>query len=254
MRTTIKIVILLFFICTSMSGTSSPDMEKYMRQHALIWEQLPMQWNEGAFLGNGLVGMMVYADSTLNALVFHLGRPDVTDHRKAPYRKTSIGTEEADKMVDFCRLDIGKMLLFPEGKILSGTFYLDIYNAELTGHLKTDKGDLTFHAYTPQPEEVNIVEVSSGIPYRWKGIPGNPCSPRIRVFPHLKEKLKYKDNPVPVVNQKDKEGSWVQSLLAGGDYATYWKEVPDGKSRSVLYISTANEVPASSLLPKPSKP
>ena len=40
--------------------------------------------------------MMVYADSTLNALVFHLGRPDVTDHRKAPYRKTSIGTEEAD--------------------------------------------------------------------------------------------------------------------------------------------------------------
>ena len=135
MRTTIKIVILLFFICTSMSGTSSPDMEKYMRQHALIWEQLPMQWNEGAFLGNGLVGMMVYADSTLNALVFHLGRPDVTDHRKAPYRKTSIGTEEADKMVDFCRLDIGKMLLFPEGKILSGTFYLDIYNAELTGHL-----------------------------------------------------------------------------------------------------------------------
>ena len=106
---------------------------------------------------------------------------------------------------------------------------------------------MTFHAYTPQPEEVNIVEVSSGIPYRWKGIPGNPCSPRIRVFPHLKEKLKYKDNPVPVVNQKDKEGSWVQSLLAGGDYATYWKEVPDGKSRSVLYISTANEVPASSL-------
>ena len=112
MRSTIKIVILLFFICTSMSGASFPDMEKYMRQHALIWEQLPMQWNEGAFLGNGLVGMMVYADSTLNALVFHLGRPDVTDHRKAPYRKTSIGTEEADKMVDFCRLDVGKMLLF----------------------------------------------------------------------------------------------------------------------------------------------
>lgn len=70
-----------------MSGASFPDMEKYMRQHALIWEQLPMQWNEGAFLGNGLVGMMVYADSTLNALVFHLGRPDVTDHRKAPTEK-----------------------------------------------------------------------------------------------------------------------------------------------------------------------
>ena len=105
-----------------MSGASFPDMEKYMRQHALIWEQLPMQWNEGAFLGNGLVGMMVYADSTLNALVFHLGRPDVTDHRKAPYRKTSIGTEEQIKWWIFAGLNVGKMLLFPEGKILSGTF------------------------------------------------------------------------------------------------------------------------------------
>lgn len=28
MRSTIKIVILLFFICTSMSGASFPDMEK----------------------------------------------------------------------------------------------------------------------------------------------------------------------------------------------------------------------------------
>ena len=103
MRSTIKIVILLFFICTSMSGASFPDMEKYMRQHALIWEQLPMQWNEGAFLGNGLVGMMVYADSTLNALVFHLGRPDVTDHRKAPYRKTPhlSSTKKTKKVVGY---------------------------------------------------------------------------------------------------------------------------------------------------------
>lgn len=236
----------MFVACTSMSGTASTDMDKYMHRHALVWEQLPLQWNEGAFLGNGLTGMMVYADSTLNALVFYLGRPDVTDHRKAPDRKTSIGVEGADKMVDFCRLDVGKMLLCPEGKILSGTFRLDIYNAELTGHLKTDKGDLVIWAYTPQPGEVNVVEVSSKASYHWKGIPGNPNSPRIRVFPHLREKLSYEDNPAPIVRQADKEGSWVQPLLAGGDYATYWREVSDGKSRSVLYVSTANEVPASS--------
>lgn len=82
--------------------------------------------------------MMVYADSTLNALVFHLGRPDVTDHRKAPYRKPPLARKRQING-GFCRLDVGKMLLFPEGKILSGTFYLDIYNAELTGHLKQTK-------------------------------------------------------------------------------------------------------------------
>ena len=65
MRSTIKIVILLFFICTSMSGASFPDMEKYMRQHALIWEQLPMQWNEGAFLGNGLLLLRIQSKSLI---------------------------------------------------------------------------------------------------------------------------------------------------------------------------------------------
>ena len=69
MRSTIKIVILLFFICTSMSGASFPDMEKYMRQHALIWEQLPMQWNEGAFLGNGQV-FCVYNKKRLYRIKF----------------------------------------------------------------------------------------------------------------------------------------------------------------------------------------
>lgn len=70
---------------------------------------------------------------------------------KLPTEKPPSARKRQIKLVDFCRLDVGKMLLFPEGKILLGTFYLDIYNAELTGHLKTDKGDLTFHAYTPQP-------------------------------------------------------------------------------------------------------
>lgn len=122
MRSTIKIVILLFFICTSMSGASFPDMEKYMRQHALIWEQLPMQWNEGAFLGNGLVGMMVYADSTLNALVFHLGRPDVTDHRKVPYRKPPLARKRQIKWWIFAGLMSVKCYYSLKGRYFQALF------------------------------------------------------------------------------------------------------------------------------------
>jgi len=237
---------LLLCLCY-VSGTTAHavNLEEYMKNHVLIWEQLPMQWNEGAFVGNGLTGMMVYVDSISNTVVFHLGRPDVTDHRKAPDRKTSMGVTGATRILDYCRLDVGKMLLYPKGKILSGTFYLDIYNGELTGNLTTDKGNLTFCAYTPNDKEVNIVEVSSSLPYFWKGISGSARSPRVHVFPELKEKAGYVDNPKPIVTESSKEGSWVQPLLAGGDYATYWKEVQDNKSRSVLYVSTANEVPAS---------
>lgn len=66
--------------------------------------------------------MMVYADSTLNALVFHLGRPDVTDHRKAPYRKTSIGTEEADKWWIFAGLMSVKCYYSLKGRYFQALF------------------------------------------------------------------------------------------------------------------------------------
>ena len=248
---TLKLMLILLLASISAWSSTKVDMATYIRQHDLTWEQLPLQWNEGAFVGNGQVGMMIYADTTANALVFHLGRTDVTDHRKAPNKKTSIGVKGADKMVDFCRLDVGKMLLVPEGKITSGTFRLDIYNAELTGHIQTDKGELEIRAYTPYQGANNVVEVSSETHYHWKGIPGNPQSPRVRVFKDQREKLNYVDNPATIVNQQEQKGSWVQPLLAGGDYATYWEEVPNGKKRSILYVAIANEVPASGVsLPK----
>lgn len=224
---------------------ASKRLQRYMSDHALVWEQLPLQWNEGAFLGNGSVGMMIYVDSTANALVLHIGRQDVTDHRKAPDRKTSIGIKGADKMVDYCRLDVGKMKLCPDAKILDGTFHLDIYQAELTGTLLTEKGTLRFRAYTPYEADVNIVEVNSSVSYHWTGVPGNANSPRVRVFPEQREKYKYVDNPLPQVNTTPHEGWWVQPLLAGGDYATYWKEHKKSNNESVFYVSTANEVPRS---------
>ena len=77
------------------------DWQKFLGQHDLVWEQLPRQWNEGAFVGNGQLGMMVYASLKDNRLDFHLGRQDVTDHRKAPDRKTSMGVKGASVFWDF---------------------------------------------------------------------------------------------------------------------------------------------------------
>ena len=41
---------------------------------------MPARWEEGAFLGNGLLGAMVFAPEK-QLLAFQLGRSDVTDHR-----------------------------------------------------------------------------------------------------------------------------------------------------------------------------
>ena len=238
----------------SQPSSSDECMRKYMDSQSLVWEQMPLQWNEGAFLGNGSIGMVVYVDTADNSLTLWLSRPDVTDHRKAPNRKTSMGVKDASVMVDYCRMDIGKMKMFPKGKILSGRMVLDIYNAELKGVLQTDAGKIEFTAYTPYNHDVNIVETATDVPCEWKLEPGSPLSPRIQVFPHLKKELQYEGNPEPICHEGENEGWSEHKLLAGGDYATYWKTFALSEGGKAMCISTQNEVPNEGLsLPKAKK-
>ena len=241
------------------AGTHEPkiqvDWENFLGRHDLIWEQLPRQWNEGAFVGNGQVGMMVYATLQDNRMDFHLGRQDVTDHRMAPDRKTSMGIPGATVIWDFPRLDVGRMVLRPAGKIKDGQVRQDLWNAEIRGTVVTDLGELRFRALTPRDRMVNVIQVESteksadGKPlaWKWEFLPGNPASPRAQVFPADAKKRDYKTNPNPKLGQHAGLSVCVQELLAGGDYATAWQEIPSvkaGDRQSTLFVSTANEVPA----------
>ena len=234
------------------------DWPKFLSQHDMIWEVLPLQWNEGAFTGNGQVGMMIYATLKDNRIDFHIGRQDVTDHRKAPDQKTSMGVPGASLMYDYPRLDLGRMALRPAGKIISGNIHQDLWNAEICGKIVTNLGIITFRAFTPRDRMVNVIEISSSekqngkkAEYHWSFLPGNPASPRAQVFPDNPESKAYLTNPKPVITKSSNVSVCVQSLLAGGDYATAWTEKKAQKSaESTLYISIANEIPASGVSAK----
>lgn len=229
------------------------DWPVFLTRHDLVWEQLPRQWNEGAFAGNGNMGFVAYADLDANCLVFHLGRMDVTDHRKAPDDKTSMDVNGTSVMFDFPRLDIGRMMLRPAGVITGGTMRQDLWNAEVTGTITTDLGELKFRALTLRDNMVTVVEVTStedtaeGKPAeaRWEFLPGNPSSPRAITSPDQAQKIGYEPNPPPEIQKLDGVSVCVTSLLAGGDFATAWLEQTSSEGReSVLYLSTANEIPA----------
>lgn len=241
-RIGIHILSVLLFLSALPCSSASSSLRNYMDSQSLKWEQLPLQWNEGAFLGNGQVGMMVYVDTADNSLTLWLSRPDVTDHRKAPDRPTSMGVPGANVMIDYCRMDIGKMKMYPEGRILSGEFELDIYDAELRGSLHTDRGEIRILAYTPYDYDANIVEYECSQPVRWELHPGSPVSPRVQVFPETRNAIDYKDNPSPECVSLVDEGWSVHRLLAGGDYSTYWRvfSTPSGHA---LCVSTKNCVP-----------
>lgn len=173
------------------------DWSAFLGRHDLVWEQLPQQWNEGAFVGNGQVGMMIYAQPDNNRIDFHVGRRNVTDHRGAPDRKTSMGVLGADVMYDFPRLDVGRMALRPAGKILSGAVRQNPWDAEVRGTVVTDLGEIRFRAFTPCDRMVNVVEVESTektpqgkrAPWQWEFLPGNPPAPAAQIYPTRKESL-----------------------------------------------------------------
>jgi alpha-L-fucosidase 2 len=228
------------------------DWPAFLGQHDLVWEQLPRQWNEGAFAGNGNMGFVAYANLKDNAIVFHLGRMDVTDHRNAPNDKTSMGVRGAGVMYDFPRLDVGRIVLRPAGKIRDGTMRLHLWNAEVTGVVQTDLGEVRFRALTLRDRMVDVFEVTSteklangqAAAPRWEFAPGFSSSPRTITNPDQSQKINYKPNPPPKIESVDGVPVCVTTLLAGGDFATAWLEKPGADNRSsTLYVSTANEVP-----------
>ena len=228
---------------------SNIDWPSFMSHHDLIWEELPLQWNEGAFVGNGHIGMMIYVDKKSNNITFHIGRQDVTEHRKAPDKKSSIGVFGASGFNDFTRFDIGKMKLKPSGKILSCRIRQNIWNAEISAHFVTDSGAIDFVASCPYNNNVNVVEVSStekttsSNSYQWAFKPGRAFPPRMATKGD--SSASYVRNPAPVLYEKEGYHYCEQTLTAGGDYATVWKEVQSkNNNQSTFYMTTANEIPA----------
>ena len=54
---------------------------EFLSRQDPVWETLPLDFDRGAFLGNGLLGTMIYRDGD-NRLRFEMGRSDVTEHRR----------------------------------------------------------------------------------------------------------------------------------------------------------------------------
>ncbi|MDW5290190.1 glycosyl hydrolase family 95 catalytic domain-containing protein [Formosa sp. PL04] len=253
MKKAFTLILMSFIFQSTWSQIKSNiDWPSFMAQHDLVWEDIPLQWAEGAFVGNGQLGMMLYAKMDENRFNFHVGRQDVTDHRQAPDKKTSMG-EKGTNLMDFSRLDIGKMTLHPAGKIKTAHIRQDLYSAEIRGTIITDLGEIEFRAFTPYDKMVQVIEATSTekkngkyVPFTWKWMPGEASSPR--AFTKYEQyKDSYKFNPYkPEISKHGEAFVCEQKLEAGGDYATAWIDVKSEKAqKSTIYIATANEIPAS---------
>src|SRR4051812_680145 len=112
------------------------DWGKFLAQQDLVWDALPKTWETGAFIGNGLLGAMIYQGN--DGLQWDVGRSDVID--------------KGD------RVAIGRFVLEPDS-ISSGTMRVDLWNAEARGVLKTGSGQIQWRSFTHAKDLVNVIEL-----------------------------------------------------------------------------------------------
>lgn len=216
------------------------DWPTFLARHDLIWDRLPAAWDEGPFMGNGMLGMLLYQEPSSGLIRVDLGRSDVQDHRRDG-SGAGYGT---------ARLPIGRFLLQTVGRIRpGGKLRLHLRDAETIGELVTDRGTIALRAYVHATRNVMVVEATPsagerGLAWRWVGEQAE--SPRqtwgrVRNDPR-RVRADYKANPVGVETRVGRDGVWRQPLLVGGGTTTTWRE-DKADARHRLLVSIAHSWP-----------
>lgn len=208
------------------------DWKNYLSKQDLVFDSLSAKWEEGAFLGNGLLGVMVYREDT-NAIRFDLGRTDVVGHREGI--NPSIGRS---------RMPIGRFVLRTAGTIKNVQLRLDLWNAELHGTIYTDKGDIQLQTLVAATKDVIICNTSTSTTnqlFNWEWKPEKAISPFLTLG--RDSAAKYPPNPDFVITKQNNIHYNEQPLLAGGSYTTAWKQINTDKQQSLI-ITIANTYPA----------
>ena len=232
-------------------GGGKIDWPAFMRQHDMSFDQLPGGWKEAPHFGNAMVGSMLYrADDTIRLQVF---RADVHDHRDDTWGWTAYSRP---------RLQIGHFSLHPVGKLSGCKWRKDLWNAELTGTITTDRGEIRIRHFTHADDMAVVTELTPSTgekecSWTWHSVEarttrgGYPAKEAdIEDFAkgygrHYANTLKvYKANPAGRQEEKGNVSVWIQDFLAGGQYATAWSEQVKNETRTLM-VSIANSYPES---------
>jgi alpha-L-fucosidase 2 len=210
------------------------DWPAFLARHDLVWKRLPTRWEEGPFLGNGLIGAVMYAaDGTLS---WQLGRSDLTDHRAEPH-----------PMRARARLPLGRMVLQLAAPATGMDARLDLWNGEVSGTLAAGRTQLPFRSFVHADEPVLVVELATALDpaaAQFFFQPDIPINDRLLV--RKQETIAPGDiNPAPFVIERGALRLSVQRRAGGGEHVVAWQQKRLG-GRTLLVVSIATSVADSS--------
>ncbi|MDX2681569.1 glycosyl hydrolase family 95 catalytic domain-containing protein [Streptomyces sp. NY05-11A] len=211
-----------------LSSTMTTDgaWSRFLRDQDLLWTRLPTRWYEGPFLGDGLLGSMIYQEPGANRIRFTVQHGRVQDHR--PQFGSGWGT---------CRLPVGHLTLDPVGTITAVDWRLSLWNAELTGTVTTTAGTLTLSALIHDEVLAARVTAGGGERVTWTFHPEEAISPRkIQEAPPTG----YTAHPAWTTRTAaDGTEQVLQPLSGGGQTATAYRRTGDD-----LLVSVGHSFPS----------
>jgi len=204
------------------------DWSGFLARHDLVWSAPATNWESGAFIGNGLLGAMIYSGGT-NALQWDIGRSDVTD--------------KGD------RIAIGRFVFQPGGEVRDQTMRLDLWNAEAHGELKLAAGGaVKWRSLTHASALVNAIEYWTEFPtngaaglkhavFEFQHLPADPAR-----LEYQKQPIPEKDkNPEPTYGKTNGMGEplhWcLQPLHDGAAYVVAWEDEGFINNHHVLFFT-----------------
>ncbi|MCX7817653.1 MAG: Tat pathway signal sequence domain protein [Kiritimatiellae bacterium] len=204
---------------TSTDPSDVPDRvvwPEFLARHDLVWERLPARWHEGAFTGNGRLGAMAYI-RTNGWLAFDIGHSEVVDRGN--------------------RIAIGFFAMRPVGRTLAGTMRLHLWDAEMTATQTTDRGRISWTAFTCADRPVHAVAWTvEGAEAVEPILVHEPAVDARKVF--RGEPLGPKDlNPPPQRDEQNTIRTLLQPFREAGGYALAWTVQPAGANGGRLLWS-----------------
>jgi hypothetical protein len=261
-RKNLKFVMLMIILgltlacCTSKTNSKTEceglvhtniDWSDFLARHDLIWTKAPKAWHDGPFLGNGMLGSLLYQLDD-NTFRISLGRADVEDHQTG-------GTP----FIAQSRLPNGYFVLTTQGKITGFEGRLDLYNAETRIKITTEKGAIDLLGLVHSRDMIIYYEFSpSGDEdAKLEFVPLNAIAPArlqadLSVAEHGEKapssrkqwaEASYEYNPEPELTKIEGYNISKQTLVAGGETGTAWMIKNGQKGKKQLYVSIEHSFP-----------
>lgn len=216
------------------------DWPAYLARHDMRWDTPPQSWREAPHFGNAQLGSLMFCEK--DGLRLEVFRAGVHDHQSNEFGWTAYSRP---------RFTIGHFTLKTVGKITGVSWRKDLWNAELTGVVKTDKGEIRLRHFVHAHDMAIATEIlpdAGEAACRWEWVPGVAKTPRPGSAADARYGKAYKiqhakPNP-PGREESDGDTKvWIQDLLAGGGYAVARAETTRPGGARTLVVSIANSFP-----------